>query len=111
MKKIIYTFCLVILASTVTYAQTGSVAESTPVYKGTVGSSELPEHVKATINKEFPRYVMVTFRENEKQDMSTPPYYDVEVANGKQAYIARVAEDGKLMSKTKKKSEKKSKNK
>jgi hypothetical protein len=111
MKKIIYSLCLVIMVSTATYAQTGSAAETTPAYKGTVGSSELPEYVKATIDKEFPRYVVVTFRENEKQDMVAPPYYDVEVANGKHAYIARVAQDGKLMSKTKKKAEKKNKNK
>ncbi|MGE0638323.1 MAG: hypothetical protein AB7G44_16060 [Bacteroidia bacterium] len=111
MKKIIYSLCLVIMISAASYAQTGSAAESTPVYKGTVGSSELPEHVKATIDKEFPRYVVVTFRENEKQDMIAPPYYDVEVSNGKQAYIARVAQDGKLMSKTKKKAAKKNKNK
>jgi hypothetical protein len=111
MKKTLYTFCLVIMLSTVTYAQTDNSTKSTAAYTGAVGSSELPEYVKATINKEFPRYVVVTFRENEKQDMIAPPYYDVEVANGKQTYIARVAQDGKLMSKTKKKAEKKNKNK
>ena len=100
MKAFIFSLCLVIMIGTASYAQTGIAPDSKPA----VGASGLPEHVKAYIDKKYPGYIVVTFRKSETQEMTTMPYYDVEVQKGLSAWDVRVSEEGKLIQRSKRKS-------
>ena len=103
MKNLLSTLCVIIMISTVTFAQTGKEDDKRNEIKteqGAVGSSQLPAAVQSCVDKEFPGYVVVTFRKYETAQMDEKPYYDVQVEKGKVAYTARISEDGKLLKKT-----------